>query len=49
MYDSANHDLVWRGIASKTLDPKVKPEKREKNIQKAAAKLLKNYPPAKKD
>jgi len=49
MYDSANHDLVWRGIASKTLDPQAKPEKREKNIQKAAAKLLKNYPPPKKD
>ena len=45
MYDSANHDLVWRGVASKTLDPKAKPEKREKNLQKAAAKLLKNYPP----
>lgn len=49
MYDSANHDLVWRGIASKTLDPKAKPEKRDKNIQKAAAKLLKNYPPPKND
>jgi hypothetical protein len=45
MYDSANHDLVWRGVASKTLDPKAKPEKRQKNIAKAAAKLLKNYPP----
>lgn len=45
MYDTANHDLVWRGVASKTLDPKAKPEKRQKNIAKAAAKLLKNYPP----
>jgi Domain of unknown function (DUF4136) len=45
MYDAANHDLVWRGVASKTLDPKAKPEKRQKNIQKATAKLLKNYPP----
>ena len=49
MYDSANHDLVWRSIASKTLDPKAKPDKREKNIQKAAAKMLKNYPPPRKD
>lgn len=45
MYDSANHSLVWRGVASKTLDPKAKPEKRQKNIDKASAKLLKNYPP----
>lgn len=48
MYDSANHDLVWRGVASKTLDPKAKPEKRQKNLQKAVAKLMKNYPPKKK-
>jgi Domain of unknown function (DUF4136) len=45
MYDSAHHDLVWRGVASKTLDPKAKPEKRQKNLQKAVAKLMKNYPP----
>jgi hypothetical protein len=48
MYDSANKDLVWRGIASKTLDTKAKPEKRQKNLQKAMAKLLKNYPPRSK-
>ena len=45
MYDSANHDLVWRGVASKTIDPKAKPEKQEKNLKKAVTKLLKNYPP----
>jgi len=45
MYDPAKKQLVWRGVASKTLDPKAKPEKREKNMAKAAAKLLKNYPP----
>jgi hypothetical protein len=45
MYDSAHHDLVWRGVASKTLDPKAKPEKRQKNLNKAIAKLMKNYPP----
>jgi hypothetical protein len=45
MYDSANHDLVWRGVASKTINPKAKPEKQEKNLKKAVAKLLKNYPP----
>jgi hypothetical protein len=48
MYDSAQKELVWRGTASKTLDPKAKPDKKEKNINKAVAKLLKNYPPKKK-
>jgi hypothetical protein len=45
MYASSPHTLVWRGAASKTLDPKAKPEKQEKNLTKAVAKLLKNYPP----
>jgi hypothetical protein len=48
MYDSAKKDLVWRGVASKTIDPKAKPEKQQKNITKAVEKLLKNYPPKKK-
>jgi hypothetical protein len=45
MYASGPKTLVWRGAASKTLDPKAKPEKQEKNLKKAVAKLLKNYPP----
>ena len=45
MYDQAKHDLVWRGVASKTIDPKAKPDKQQKNLAKAVAKLLKNYPP----
>ena len=45
MYDVTKKDLVWRGVASKTLDPKAKPDKREKNLNKAVTKLLKNYPP----
>jgi len=45
MYDPAAKKLVWRGTASKTIDPKAKPEKRQKNLQKGVAKLLKNYPP----
>ena len=49
MYDSANHNLVWRGVASKTIDPKAKPEKQQKNLAKAVKKLLKNYPPQKKE
>jgi len=49
MYDSAGHDLVWRGLASKTLDPKAKPEKQQKNLAKSVKKLLKNYPPPAKE
>jgi Domain of unknown function (DUF4136) len=47
MYDRASKQLVWRGMASKQLDPKAKPEKRQKNLDKAMQKLLKNYPPKK--
>jgi hypothetical protein len=45
MYDSTTKQLVWRGVASKTLDPKAKPEKKDKNVIKAVQKLLKNFPP----
>jgi hypothetical protein len=48
MYDSSNKRLVWRGAVSKTLDPGAKPDKRQKNLDKALDKLLKNYPPKKK-
>ena len=48
MYDPADKKLVWRGTASKTLDTKASPEKRQKNLAKAAKKLFKNYPPQKK-
>lgn len=49
MYDSSGHNLVWRGIVSKTIDPKAKPEKQQKNLAKAVKKLLKNYPPSVKN
>ena len=45
MNDSENHALVWRGVASKTVDPKAQPDQQQKNLVKAVAKLLKNYPP----
>ncbi len=48
VYDPATKQLVWRGVASKTLDPKAKPEKKDKNIGKAVQKLLKNFPPKQK-
>jgi hypothetical protein len=45
VYDSAAKQLVWRGTATKTLDAGASPQKRQENINKAATKLLKNFPP----
>lgn len=44
-YDIAAKKQIWRGEATKTLDPPKDPAKLQKNIDKAMAKLLKNYPP----
>jgi hypothetical protein len=45
VYDAAHHSLVWRGVASKTIDPNATPEKQQKNLAKAIARLLSDYPP----
>jgi len=45
MYDATTKKLVWRGLASKQIDTKANPEKRQKNLDKGMAKMLKNYPP----
>jgi hypothetical protein len=45
MNDSKNHALVWRGLASKAIDPEAKPDKQHEKLANAVAKLLKNYPP----
>jgi uncharacterized protein DUF4136 len=44
-YDPAAKRLVWTGRATKTLDPSKSQEKNQKNLDKAMAKLLKNFPP----
>jgi hypothetical protein len=49
MYQASAKSLVWRGMATKTIDQNAKPEKQQKNLAKAVAKMLKNYPPEKKD
>jgi hypothetical protein len=36
---------VWRGAVSNAVDLSLNLERSEKNIQKFAEKLLKNYPP----
>ena len=46
LYDPARQQLIWRGDATKTIDLKKDPDKNYKNLQKAMAKLFKNYPPA---
>lgn len=48
--DTKTNQLVWRGIASDTLSTNPTPEKSEKRINKAVAKLFTKYPvaPAKK-
>jgi hypothetical protein len=48
MYDPTSKQLVWTGTATKTLDPSGNQEKNQKNLDKAMAKLLKNYPPPQK-
>ena len=45
LYDPTLDDLIWRGDATKTIDLKKDPDKNYKNLQKAMAKLFKNYPP----
>ena len=45
LYVPATKQLVWRGRVTKTLNPKQDPDKNYKNLEKAMAKLLKDYPP----
>jgi len=45
MYDVTAKNQVWRGEASKTLGSGKDPNKVQKNLDKAMAKLFKKYPP----
>jgi hypothetical protein len=45
MYDPAGKQLVWTGRVSKTLDPGANQDKKQKNLDKAVQKLMKNFPP----
>ena len=45
LYDPARKQLVWRGDGTKTIDLKRDPDKNYRNLQKAMAKLFKNFPP----
>jgi hypothetical protein len=46
LFDPATKQLVWRGLASKTLDMTKDPDKNYRTLEKAMAKLFKNYPPS---
>ena len=37
--------VLWQSTAGERIDPNSKPEKRQKNLDKAMKNLLKNYPP----
>jgi Domain of unknown function (DUF4136) len=45
MYDPSNKQLVWTGRATKTLDAGANQSKKQKNLDNAMKKLLKNFPP----
>jgi hypothetical protein len=44
--DGERNELIWRGSASKTIDEMDSPEQREKTVQEAVGKLLKDFPPS---
>jgi hypothetical protein len=45
MYEPANKQLVWTGRGTKTLSPSKNQQKNMNNLNKAIAKVMKNYPP----
>lgn len=48
MYDPSTKNLVWTGTATKALNPSSKQSKNEDHLNKAMAKLLKDFPPKQK-
>ena len=45
--DADSGNLIWRGSGTGVLDPSASPEKREKNVNDAVAKILAKFPPPK--
>lgn len=45
LYDPGSKQLVWTGQATKSMDPSSNQAKNQKNLDKAMAKLFKNFPP----
>jgi hypothetical protein len=46
--DAKKGELAWRGMGVKEVNTQAKPEKRDKSINSAVAKIFKNYPPKQK-
>ena len=49
IYDVFTKKQIWRGVVTKTVKEQKDPAKLQKNLDKAMAKLLKNYPPPAKN
>jgi hypothetical protein len=47
-YDPTSKQLIWRGSAAQALDPSGNQQKDMQRLNKAVAKLVKNYPPQQK-
>lgn len=47
-FDPASKQIIWRGQGTKTIDPSGNPQKNMERMQKAIAKILKNFPPGRK-
>jgi hypothetical protein len=45
VYGTGEQKLLWRGSATKTLNPSKDPQKNQDRLNKAVAKLLKTFPP----
>jgi len=45
IYNSSQHNLIWRGTVDKTIHPDAKPDKQQRNLNKAVTKLFEKYPP----
>ena len=48
IYDSARNQLVWWAVLPNAIDADANPDKKQKHLDKAIVKLLKDYPPQKK-
>jgi hypothetical protein len=47
LYDAGSKQLVWRSTIANAIDANAKPEKKQKHMDSAVEKLLKDYPPKK--
>ena len=44
--DASTNAMLWRGMARSDLNPAASAERRDRSVNKAVAKLFKNYPPS---